>query len=409
MKPKPLPHLQTVVSEKAYKFVPPRNSHFWPWLFGKYLPRYLSKSHGIQSWEIVGKEHIEASLKAGHGIIIAPNHSRPSDPMAMGLVTAALGRNCHMMASAHLFLQSWFQSWLLPRLGAFSLYREGVDRESLKMATDIIARAQRPLVIFPEGVITRTSDRLIHLQEGTAFIARSAAKQRAEKTPGGKVVVHPLAIRYTFRGNLESVLTPILDRIEMRLSWQPQGSLSLHARVVKLGNALLALKEIEYFGASQTGTIAERLARLLNQVLTPLESEWLKGRSEGTVVQRVKNLRKAILPELVAGTVSDDDRAHRWKCLNDIEVAQQIFHFPPDYLGESPPPFHLIETVARYEEALSVAVPAEVGPVHVRFEFGEAIVVDPVRDKKAPSDPLMDQLRNSLMALLGITPDQASP
>lgn len=408
MKPAPLTPAHSVVSEKAYKFVPPCNSRLWPWVCGKYLPRYLKKSHGIESWELVGKERIEISLKAGHGILIAPNHVRPSDPMALGLITHALGQNFHMMASAHLFMDSRFQSWLLSRLGAFSVYREGLDRESLKMATDIIATAQRPLVIFPEGVITRTNDRLIHLQEGTSFIARTAAKQRAEKIPNGKVVVHPLAIRYTFHGDLKTALTPILNRIETQLSWQPQSHLSIHERVVKLGHALLALKELEYFGAAQTGSISERLTCLLDQVLTPLENEWLKGRNEGTVVQRVKHLRKAILPDLVAGTVNEEDRMRRWKCLYDIDVAQQIFHFPPDYLGETPSPFRLIETVARYEEALGVATPAEVGPIHVRFEFGEAIVVDPVRDKKAPSDPLMDQLRHSLTTMLGIAPEQPS-
>lgn len=409
MKPKPLTPAHSVVSEKAYKFVPPSAGSFWPWVFGYYLKHYLKKNHGIHSWELAGRERIEASLQAGHGIIIAPNHSRPSDPMALGLITEALGQNFHMMASAHLFMDSRFQSWLLSRLGAFSVYREGMDRESLKMATDIIARAQRPLVIFPEGVITRTNDRLIHLQEGTAFIARTAAKQRAEKISGGKVVVHPLAIRYTFHGDPESALTPILNRIETQLSWQRQSSLSLHERVVKLGHALLALKELEYFGKAQSGTITERLTRLLDQVLTPLENEWLNGRNDGSVVQRVKNLRKVILPDLVAGTVTEDDRMHRWKCLYDIDVAQQIFHFPPDYLGESPTPFRLIETVARYEEALGVATPAEIGPVHVKFEFGEAIVVDPVRDKKAPSDPLMDQLRNSLTSMLGIAQEHPSP
>lgn len=405
MKPAPLVPAHSVVSEKAYKFVPPSAGNFWPWIFGRFLPRYLKKNHGIDSWELAGREHLEASLRAGHGILITPNHARPSDPMALGLITDALGQNFHMMASAHLFLHSRYQSWLLSRLGAFSVYREGMDRESLKMATDIIATAKRPLVIFPEGVITRTNDRLIHLQEGTSFIARTAAKQRAEKVPGGKVVVHPLAIRYTFHGELQDALTPILDRIETRLSWQPQHSLSIHQRVVKLGHALLALRELEYFGAAQFGGISERLTRLLDQVLTPLENEWLKGRKDGTVVQRVKNLRKVILPDLVAGTVSEDDRLRRWKCLYDIDVAQQIFHFPPDYLGESPSAFRLIETVARYEEALGVANPAEIGPIHVRFEFGEAIVVDPVRDKKALSDPLMDQIRNGLTSMLGILPE----
>ena len=298
----------TVVSDKPYQFIPPCDNRVWPWLFGKYLPHYLRKCQGIGSWELAGREHIEASLQAGPGILIVPNHPRPSDPSSLGLLVGALRRNINIMASAHLFFGSRYYSWLLPRLGAFSVYREGLDRESLRTAIDILAAAKRPLVVFAEGVVTRTNDRLIDLQDGTAFIARTAAKQRAAKVPGGKVVIHPLAVRYTFKGDLDAGLGRVLDRIELRLGMQTQRELPLHQRVLKLGEALLALKEIEYFGAARTGATPERLAHLLEKILHPLEQEWLHGRSEGNVVNRVKNLRKVMLPGLVAGERSEERR-----------------------------------------------------------------------------------------------------
>jgi 1-acyl-sn-glycerol-3-phosphate acyltransferase len=397
----------TVVSEKQYRFVPPKNSRFWPWIGRRILNGYLARTHGVQSWELHGKEHLEASIKAGHGILLVPNHPRPSDPMALGLVSGAVGRNLNVMASAHLFLQSRLMSWLLPRIGAFSVYREGIDRESLRTAVNILATASRPLAIFAEGVVTRTNDRLIALQDGVAFIARTAAKQRAEAVPGGKVVIHPLALRYTFHGDVEKSLAPVLDQIEARLTWQPQSQLSVHHRVVKLGHALLALRELEYFGGPQSGSsIPERTARLLDRVLVPLEQEWLKGRSEGTVVQRVKNLRKVILPDLIDGEVAEVERLRRWRQLFDLEVAQQLYHFPPDYLGPDPTPMRLIETVERYEEALGNPTPALHPPLNLRFDVGEAIEVNPVRDRRAPSDAMMDQLRASLVSLLGITESQ---
>lgn len=392
----------TVVSEKAYEFVPPRESRFWIWFFGKLLPRHLRKDHGIETWEIKGGEKLTASLKAGHGILMVPNHPRPSDPIALGLIVKQLNQPVNTMASAHLFRQSRFHSWLLPRIGAFSVYREGMDRESLKTAINILVTARCPLVVFAEGVITRTNDRLIHLQDGVAFMARTAAKQRAETSPPGRVVVHPLALRYTFQGDLEKTLTPVLDKIERRLSWPPQRGIDLVSRVLKIGQALLALKETEYFGAAQTGTTTARVAQLLNRVLEPLETEWLKRRSEGTAVHRVKNLRKAILPEMIAGELNKEERLRRWKQLFDLDVAQQMYHFPADYVADSPTPERLIETVERYEEALGNPTPAVHGPRHLTFQIGDAIEVNPVRDRRAPSDPLMDQIRASLTLMLGI-------
>jgi 1-acyl-sn-glycerol-3-phosphate acyltransferase len=403
MKEKSPQAAMTVVSEKAYTFIPPRDNRFWPWFGRLLLPGHLKKIHGVESWEFEGLEKLKASLQAGHGILIVPNHSRPSDPMSLGLLTKAMGRNINIMASSHAFLQSRLQGWLMPRIGAFSVYREGMDRESLKTAVSILVAAKRPLVVFAEGVITRTNDRLITLQDGVAFMARTAAKQAAQENPPRQIVIHPLALRYVFQGDLEKTLTPVLDKIETRLSWQPQRGSPLLERVVKIGNALLALKELEYFGAAQPGTVPERLSKLMGRVLEPLETEWLKGPSHDTPVQRVKNLRKAILPDLVAGELDEVERARRWKQLFDLEVAQQIYHFPPDYLGSHPTPERMIETVERYEEALGNPNPTVHGPLHLKFTVGDAIPVNPVRDKKAPSDPLMDQLRASLTQLLGIS------
>ena len=71
-------------------------------------------------------------------------------------------------------------------MGAFSVNREGVDRQSINVAIDLLAQAKRPLVIFPEGATSRTADYLHALLDGVAFIARAAAKKRSKQEPAGK-------------------------------------------------------------------------------------------------------------------------------------------------------------------------------------------------------------------------------
>ena len=344
-------------------------------------------------------DKLKASLDAGHGILLAPNHCRPCDPLVLGMLGREVNQPFFIMASAHLFLNGGLQAWLLPRVGAFSVYREGMDREALKTAIDILKDAKRPLVIFPEGVISRTNDRLNNLQDGVAFIARSAAKQRVAATPPGKVVVHPVAIRYLYKGDLDKVLAPVLDDIERRLSWQPQRGVPIIERIYKLGFALLCLKEMEYFGAPQAGEIADRLSRLIDQILSPLEKEWLGGHRELTVVLRVKKLRAAILPDLVGGEISEDERARRWRQLSDIYLAQSLSNYPPDYIRSNPTPERLLETVERFEEDLTDKTHVH-RPVHAIVEMGEAIEVSPARDRSAVSDPLMDGIKAQLTAML---------
>ena len=391
--------MQNIVIAKPYRFVPPRFSPFWARLIEWYLPHYLRKGFGIRSWECVGADNLLSSIKAGSGVLLASNHCRPCDPMVLGLLAREVARPFHVMASWHLFMQGRVQSFLLPRIGGFSVYREGLDRESLKCATRILAEARFPLAIFPEGFVTRNNDRLLHLMDGVAFLARSAAKQRATSPLPGKVVVHPVFVRYFFEGDLTATLTPVLQEIETRLSWQPQSALPLRDRIVKAGRALLALKEIEYLGASQSGRATERLARLTDQLLEPLEQQWTGGRKETDSMTRIKRLRAAIVPDIIHGELDEAESARRWQQLADLYLAQQLHCYSGDYLADAPTPERLLETVERYEEDLTDRARPH-PPVHAVISVGKAIEATPTKDRNADGDPVAKELQEQLETML---------
>ena len=391
--------MQNIVIAKTYRFVPPRFSPFWARIIQWYLPRYLRKSFGITSWECVGTDRLISSLKAGSGVLLASNHCRPCDPMVLGLLAREVACPFNIMASWHLFMQNRVQSFLLPRIGGFSVYREGLDRESLKCATRILADGRFPLAIFPEGFVTRNNDRLLHLMDGVAFLARSAAKQRAASSPSGKVVVHPVFVRYFFEGDLTATVTPVLQQIEARLSWQPQSHLPLCERIIKVGHALLALKEIEYLGSSQSGRASERLAHLLDRLLEPLEREWTAERSEPDPMTRIKRLRAAIVPDIVHGELDEKEQARRWRQLADLYLAQQLHCYSGDYLGEAPTPERLLETVERYEEDLTDCARPH-PPIHAVISVGKAIEATPTRDRTVDPDPVAKELRAQLETML---------
>src|SRR5205807_1846081 len=107
---------------------------FWTRFFGYYLPRYLRKTWGIAAAQIRGIEHLQESIRKGHGILLAPNHCRPGDPLVMGLLNGPSGRPIQTMASWHLFAEGRVKTWLLRRIGGFSVFREGLDREALRTA-----------------------------------------------------------------------------------------------------------------------------------------------------------------------------------------------------------------------------------------------------------------------------------
>ncbi len=389
--------MQAIVVAKPYKFVPPHRGTFWPAVLRLFRGRFL-RSQGVTSVEFRGVEKLAASVAAGHGVMLAPNHCRPGDPFVVGTLGYAMGRHVHIMASWHLFMQGRVQRFLLPRAGVFSIYREGLDREALKCAGQILTEARRPLVIFPEGVISRHNDRLNSLMEGTALIARTAARQRAAATPPGRVVIHPVAIRYLFEGDLYATIDPMLADIEQRLSWRPDRSRPPVERIARIGAALLALKEIEYWGSPQAGGMAERIRRLTDHLLYPLEDAWLKGRHDGDVVARVKLLRTALLPDLVAGQLTETENEQRWKLLAQLYLAQQLACYPEHYLNASPSPERILETIERFEEDVTDRV-RQVVPLRALLDIGDAIEVTPER-VRGGEDPLMKAIRTQLESML---------
>jgi 1-acyl-sn-glycerol-3-phosphate acyltransferase len=392
--------MQNIVIDKPYVPVPPYHGRIWPKILSHYANRMLRKKFGIEHIECVNADRLKESIAAGHGVLLSPNHCRDEDPFVLGALSNVVGTPFFIMASWHLFMENRLRTFLLRRAGAFSIYREGIDRTSINSAIEILATAERPLVVFPEGMISRTNDRLNDLLEGSALMPRTAAKKRAKMTPPGKVVVHPIALRYRFKGDIEKAVSSVLDDIEARLSWQRQTAPMID-RIQKVGNALLTLKELEYLGQSYTGDIGPRLDRLTDSILGPLEDQWLKQRHTDSVPTRVKRLRSAILPDMAAGEIDEPERAQRWKQLADLYLAQQLAHYPPDYVRSNPSSERLLETVERFEEDLTDKIRLH-GPIHATITVGTAIEVSPTREGRGSGDPLLEQIAEQLKSMLGI-------
>ncbi len=400
--------MQNIVFDKPYKYVPPHRGNWWPSFIQRFklIDRWLKKSHGVVDYEIRNIDLLRTSLDAGHGIMLTPNHSRPCDPIAMGWLAREARTHVFAMASWHLYNQDWLSAFAIKKMGGFSVYREGIDRQAINEAIKILATAERPLIIFPEGGVTRTNDRLHALLDGVAFIARSAAKKRRGHEPDGKVVVHPIALKYLFQGDLHQSLDPMLTDIEHRLSWRPQRGIRLVDRVTKVGMTLLALKEIEHMGRPQTAEFEARLSSLIDHLLDPLEQEWLGNKQAGGIISRVKAIRMKIMPEMVRGNLSVEEKERRWDQLADLYLAQQVASYPPDYLASQLSVDRILETVERYEEDLTDTVRSN-APIKVIIEVGPAIPVGTKRDRSVQGDALMTEIAGSLQSMLDRLAEQS--
>lgn len=129
-------------------------------------------------YTVWGLEHIPLD----RGALICPNHLSYIDPPAVG---AALPRHTYFMAKKELFSVPVL-GWLIRRLFAFPVDREGSDRTAVRTALDIL-KAGNVLTIFIEG--GRSPDGTLQpASTGPALIANRAG-----------VVIVPACLRFTDR------------------------------------------------------------------------------------------------------------------------------------------------------------------------------------------------------------------
>ena len=395
--------MQNVLIEKPYQFVPPLRAR-WPqsWYLRTGLHNLSIRQQGVVEHECRNLDRLRQSIKAGHGILLTPNHPRTSDAMVICYLARETPCNFYAMASWHLFNQGWFSKFIIRMMGAFSVNREGLDRHAIDEAIRILQSAERPLLLFPEGTTSRTNDQLMALMEGPAFIARTAAKRRA-KQDGGKVVVHPVAIRYLYQGDIQQACNGVLSDIERKLTWRPEPDMPLIERIVRVGNALLSLKEMQY-GAQVTNQLSlrERQTHIVNHLLDPLEKEWLGSTQQGGVAKRIKGLRMKIFPDMSRSELAESECQRRWRQLEDTYLAQQIDCYPGNYVGQFPSVDRILETVEKFEEDLTDAARIH-GKLKVIIDVGESIEVPTRREKGVDSDPLMVSIRDQLEQSLSET------
>src|SRR5437763_2433376 len=132
----------------------------------------------------------------------------------------------------------------MQRFSAFSVDREGCDRRTMRQAMELLT-AGKPLVVFPEGEIYHTNERLTPLREGVAFMAVTAQRDLEKSGNSKPVWVVPTAIRYTFETDITPQLESAMSALESRLLLKPKPGTPLPERLIRFGEMMLTLKEKE--------------------------------------------------------------------------------------------------------------------------------------------------------------------
>lgn len=390
---------------EPYRFVPPFRSTFWCRLGRKLVERQLKRRFGVVRWHFPDVDLLRQSLNQQAGVLLAANHCRWADPMLMGALSGQARHYFYYVASYHLFRQNKFMGWVMNRLGGYSIWREGADRESLKATASILAEADRPVVLFPEGTWFRQNDRVGVLQDGLSLITRQAARQSTRP-----IVVHPVAIKYWYLEDPTPEILKRLSKLERRIGWSPQGDLPILPRIEKLGGGLLTLKEIEYLGHPQPGDLDARIARLTGSQVDRLEKLHLGKLFDGWLLERVRRLRQHLTRQLHDKSQDESASYGIKKDLHDLLYCENLNAHSLEYLRSDPSLERLAETIQRIEETVTDEVEVPLAPMGATARVGPAMDVRSFAagDRKE-GDPMVRHLRTTLQGMLDTILSQGPP
>jgi Acyltransferase len=366
---------QPLVDQFPYHFYPPKPSRFW-WHVSRLYNSWqiLLREQKVVAIELQGVEHLRPLLDRGDGILITPNHPDSADPATFFEVSHRLGRPLTYLAGFQLFHGK--ARLLLPRIGAFPIDREGTDLRAFKAGVEILTQARYPLVIFPEGEVYHTSDRLTPIRDGAVAFASTASKRLAER--GKTVWIVPTAVKYRFVETCNPLpeLVEVMNRLEARFTWWPRTDLQLVERIYRYAEGLLGLKELEMLGWTRSGPIKQRITSLRDSILNRIEEKRIGKRRTDTVPVRIKELRRVCLEALTRPGTSDAETLEIRRDLNDIFVALQLFSYPGDYVRENATLERVAETLLKFEQDIfgtDAAIPR--GERRAIVRFGEPIDV----------------------------------
>ncbi len=376
----------------------PKLSPWWVGVSRGFRNRELRRQRFVDI-EVRGIERLRGVLDRGAGVLIAPNHSFHWDSYCLMRASDALRRPFFLMTAWQVFAMSGrFDRWSMQHAGCFSVNREATDLRAFRQATDILTEGRFPLVVFAEGDVFHTNDRVTPFREGAAAMALSAARKGMRE-----VVCVPTAIKQWYVTDPLPSVRATMDALEPRLLIRPQAERSLVERVYRIGEAVLTLLEVEHLGAPRAGSVRERREALVAALLERLEVGAGIRRVEGDIPERVKRLRRKLIDARQTAAAEGDEAKQRvlLNAMNDVQLVMRLYSYPNDYVRAHPTPERLAETIDKFEEdILEAPLPTVRGDRRVVVEFGEPIAVASDRSAGVSPAELTGMLHAAVQSLL---------
>ncbi|MBY0357803.1 MAG: 1-acyl-sn-glycerol-3-phosphate acyltransferase [Candidatus Obscuribacterales bacterium] len=233
------------------------------------LPEILRVRMADAEIKVIGDGVDRFKELAGKRTVLCPNHSNRHDPEVMLALSSMVKEDFNFIAAREVF--DWnhgLNGWFLQRMGCYSVVRGAVDRESFKTTKRLLVEGKKKLVLFPEGEISKQNDVLLPLESGVAQLGFMALDELQKIKPDEPLFILPIAIKYTYKGDLTHYLPELLQKIESHLGIKCDTADTIYQRVRNAAQVVLKTLEDEYnLHPKPETSLDERINGLKSQAL----------------------------------------------------------------------------------------------------------------------------------------------
>ncbi|HEX8236520.1 MAG TPA: 1-acyl-sn-glycerol-3-phosphate acyltransferase [Abditibacteriaceae bacterium] len=274
---------------------------------GRTLLPLALRQRAIARIEIADSEAAKLRALAGERVVLVPNHPTKDDPALMFELSRRANMPFHYLCCREAF-DCWGGLWgrLIQGLGAYSVVRGTIDRESFRYTRELLARPAAKLVLFPEGEVYSQNDSLLPFQTGAVQLALWGREEARKTDPSAQVLLLPCALRYRFAADVRPQLRGKLARLERELKLPPPTAKDdLYGRMRHIAVSVLAAVEREY-NLTSTHVDAENAITDLTPRLEAAKEAALARATQllgvkpprGTVPERMRSLLHTAEEEL---------------------------------------------------------------------------------------------------------------
>jgi 1-acyl-sn-glycerol-3-phosphate acyltransferase len=371
-------------SDLPYQYFPSKRNALVAWAIGVFnrvhrLPNILK----VDRVEVSGADVLRQNLRRrGRGrdrVLFLPNHPTHADAAVFIEALRQARFSTQMMAAYDVFLRGRMDAWVMQKMGAFSVDREGSDQRAMKEAAAILAKGIHALTIFPEGNVYLRNDRVTPFNDGAAFLAIRAAKELAKH--GIRVVAVPVSIKLTHLSDCHAALERMLGELAAAMDVSgddTEQSLAPRDTIVRIGVAAIR-RNLAQRGLTppDTDDIAELIAFSAGSVLEDLEAKLgLEPKANASLIDRVRAARRVIHEvRMDKDRVADHAAALTWA--DQAMLAYRITSYLTDYVADRPTLDRVSETIEKIAEDVRRDIIEPIGVRRAYVRFNEPIPLDP--------------------------------